>query len=29
MPKKIIVMGKAFDSAKPEQYVQGFAIRKV
>ena len=28
MPKKIIVMGKAFDSSKPEPYVQGFAIKK-
>ena len=28
MPKKIVVMGKAFDSSKPEPYVQGFAIRK-
>jgi len=28
MPKKIIVMGKAFDPAKAEAYVQGFAIKK-
>jgi nitrate/nitrite transport system substrate-binding protein len=28
MPRKIIVMGKAFDSSRPEQYVQGFAIKK-
>ena len=28
MPKKIIVMGRAFDSAKPDAYVRSFAIRK-
>jgi nitrate/nitrite transport system substrate-binding protein len=28
MPKKVIVMGKVFDSSKPEPYVQSFAIRK-
>ena len=28
MPKKIIVMGKAFDSAQARAYVQGFAIKK-
>jgi nitrate/nitrite transport system substrate-binding protein len=28
MPKKIVVMGKAFDAAKPEAYLAGFSIRK-
>jgi nitrate/nitrite transport system substrate-binding protein len=28
MPKKIVVMGKAFDASKPDAYVQSFAIRK-
>jgi nitrate/nitrite transport system substrate-binding protein len=28
MPKKIVVMGKPFDSSKPDAYVNGFAIRK-
>jgi nitrate/nitrite transport system substrate-binding protein len=28
MPKKIIVMGKPFDVAKPDAYVESFAIRK-
>jgi nitrate/nitrite transport system substrate-binding protein len=28
MPKKIIVMGKAFDAAKPDAYIAGFAIKK-
>lgn len=29
MPKKIMVMGKAFDAGKPEQYVNSFAIKRV
>jgi len=28
MPKKIVVMGKPFDAARPEAYVESFAIRK-
>jgi nitrate/nitrite transport system substrate-binding protein len=28
MPKKIVVMGKAFDASKPDAYVQSFAIRR-
>ncbi len=28
MPRKIVVMGKAFDSGNPEAYVQSFPIRK-
>ena len=28
MPKKIVVMGKPFDVAKPDAYVESFAIRK-
>jgi hypothetical protein len=28
MAKKIVVMGKAFDAAKPDAYVESFAIRK-
>jgi nitrate/nitrite transport system substrate-binding protein len=26
--KKIVVMGKAFDPAKPEDYIKSFAIRR-
>jgi nitrate/nitrite transport system substrate-binding protein len=29
MPKKIIVMGKPFDVAKPDAYVASFPIRKM
>jgi nitrate/nitrite transport system substrate-binding protein len=28
MPKKIIVMGKAFDASKPDAYVASFAIKR-
>jgi len=28
MPKRIVVMGKPFDAAKPEAYVSSFAIRR-
>jgi nitrate/nitrite transport system substrate-binding protein len=28
MPRKIIVMGKAFDATKPDAYVASFPIRK-
>jgi nitrate/nitrite transport system substrate-binding protein len=28
MPKKIVVMGKAFDAAKPEAYVASFGIKR-
>jgi nitrate/nitrite transport system substrate-binding protein len=28
MPRKIIVMGKPFDAAKPDAYIAGFAIKR-
>ena len=28
MPRKIVVMGKPFDVAKPDAYVESFAIKK-
>jgi nitrate/nitrite transport system substrate-binding protein len=28
MPRKIVVMGKPFDAAKPDAYVESFAIKK-
>jgi nitrate/nitrite transport system substrate-binding protein len=28
MPKKITVMGRDFDPAKPDDYIKGFAIKR-